>query len=647
MYIHKVLVYFLALGGLLSYFVAPILTSQVLAQEERVQEEAEETPEYLIDLLERSKQEHPIERELPTLNEAYVDGELIIRFHPWVPDILREDILEGIGVSDVSQYGNENYAMRVTLDMKKLSGLKGGKVSHLLKEDGHNVTITRSINTLQYAMEVLLENQAVEYVHPNYIAHAFSMVPNDSYYGLQWNLPLIGVEDAWVESRGNGTIVAVVDTGIAYENRGKYERADDLSDTGFVTGYNFIDKQGYANDDNGHGTHVAGIIASSTGNSMGVAGIAYEAEIMPIKVLDKSGMGTYADISDGIRFAVDNGAHIINVSLGGPVGAQVLEDTLVYARDKGVLVIAATGNDGNSLVSYPAAYDDYVVAVGAVRLDKEMSRYSNYGSSVDIVAPGGDTSVDQNNDGYVDGILQQTLKQGSTGSDITRFNYYFYQGTSMAAPHVAGVVALVRSLGVTNIEDIKEIIYKSAEDLGAPGWDEKTGHGMVRADRAVQLALQKIKKLQASLSDHESSDLDVHGTDTESNILQAESPIESSEEEKKETKQIEPKDDLQTLLTADTYNMFGRKDSLFNFWENAFLEVKVENNENVLSGADIQVEVLGDDGLVVARGSGKTDSSGEILLKVGTLAKGSYEAVVEAVLTGYKVLPTRVAFKFR
>src|SRR3989338_5669369 len=325
----------------------------------------------------------------------------------------------------------------------------------------------------------------VEYAEPNYIAHAF-MVPNDPFYSYQWNFSKIGMESAWNVSNGSGVTVAIVDTGVAYENysqsrKTKYYLAPDLTNTAFVSGYDFVNDDTHPNDDNGHGTHVAGTVAGSTNNELGVAGIAYGASIMPVKVLDRNGYGTYADVADGIRFAVDHGAKVINLSLGGPSPPAYLEEAVAYAHDNRVTVIAATGNDGSVNTSYPAAYDNHVIAVGATRYDDTLAYYSNYGPSIDLVAPGGDLNVDQNNDGYGDGVLQQTF-QGRTDS----FTYWFFQGTSMAAPHVAGVAALVVANGnAATPDEVRAALQESATDLGATGRDNTYGYGLVDATAAL------------------------------------------------------------------------------------------------------------------------------------------------------------------
>lgn len=289
---------------------------------------------------------------------------------------------------------------------------------------------------------------------------------------------MIDTSSVWDQSNGNGVTVAVIDTGVAYENYGSYRQAPDLTETSFRAGWDFVNGDSHPNDDHGHGTHVAGTIAQSTNNGTGVAGIAHGASIMPIKVLDSDGSGTDPGIADGIVWAVDHGAEVINLSLGGPDPSSVLESAVDYAHAHGVTVVAASGND-DSDVGYPAAFEN-CIAVGAVRYDETRSYYSNYGPALDVVAPGGDTSEDQNNDGYADGVLQQTFDP-NTG-DYTDFGYWFFQGTSMAAPHVSGVAALLIAQGsATAPDEVRAALESMAKDKGPAGWDEMYGHGLIRA----------------------------------------------------------------------------------------------------------------------------------------------------------------------
>jgi len=244
--------------------------------------------------------------------------------------------------------------------------------------------------TVSEMVKLYRKNPLVEYAEPNYIAHA-CWEPNDEYYSDQWNFSQINIPSAWdIEQGGDpSVIVAVLDTGVAYEDYGEtYQRAPDLAGTNFVSGYDFVNNDSHPNDDNGHGTHVTGTIAQTTNNSIGVAGIAFNCSIMPVKVLDNQGSGTYQWIADGIYYAVNNGAKIINLSLTGLSDSITLYDAVKYAYDHGVIVVAAAGNDGVPSIDYPAAYDE-CIAIGAVRYDKTRAHYSNYGTGIELMAPGG------------------------------------------------------------------------------------------------------------------------------------------------------------------------------------------------------------------------------------------------------------------
>ncbi len=363
------------------------------------------------------------------------------------------------------------------------------------------VVRTPAGKSVQALAEAYGKDPSVEYAEPNYLAHAHG-VPNDPYYGYQWNLTRIGMETAWNTTTGEGAVVAVLDTGVAYEDyeepgvpigrSGKYTsvlfaQAPDLSGTSFMAGIDIVNGDDHPDDDEGHGTHVTGTIAQTTNNGMGTAGVAYGCTIMPVKVLDASGSGTYADIADGIDYATQHGAQVINMSLGGSSGSITLETALANAYNAGVTIVCSSGNDGLGVVSYPAAYDAYCIAVGATRYDDTVAYYSNYGTSLDIVAPGGDLNVDQNGDGYGDGILQQT----HDGTNYTSFGYYFYTGTSMAAPHVSGVAALLIAAGVASTPDeVRAALQTTATDLTAEpgeavGWDPLSGWGLVNAAAAL------------------------------------------------------------------------------------------------------------------------------------------------------------------
>ncbi len=313
--------------------------------------------------------------------------------------------------------------------------------------------------------------------------------PNDPRYKFQWHLDQIHMPEAWKLATGEGVVVAVLDTGVAYEAYGKYHQVEDLAGVTFVKGFDFVGNDAHANDDHGHGTHVTGTIAQATHNGTGVAGVAVGAKIMPLKVLGGDGSGSVAGIADAIRYAADNGAQVINMSLGGPLPSRVLKKACAYAIEKGVTIVAAAGNESRSKVGYPAAYPG-VIAVAATQFDESTTFYSNSGKDVDIAAPGGNTRVDQNNDGMPDGVLQNTIVIG----DPTKSDYFGYMGTSMASPHVAGVAALVVGMGVTVPADVERVLTESARRPQAQTYvRDRYGAGIVDAVAAVKLAKQGVR----------------------------------------------------------------------------------------------------------------------------------------------------------
>ncbi|MEZ4401473.1 MAG: S8 family serine peptidase [Kofleriaceae bacterium] len=306
--------------------------------------------------------------------------------------------------------------------------------------------------------------------------------PDDPLYAKQWHLKQIGMPEAWKLADGAGVIVAVLDTGVAYEDHEGFHAVEDLVGVEFVKPYDFVDNDTHANDDHGHGTHVTGTIAQVTNNGKGVAGVARNVKIMPLKVLSGSGSGSVAGIADAIRYAADNGASVINMSLGGPFPSRVLKKAVEYAHKKGVVVICAAGNDGRNKVGYPAAYPG-AVAVASTQADEATAFYSNYGKDIDIAGPGGNT---RGGDGG--GVLQNTIKVG----DPSHSGYYAFMGTSMASPHVAGVAALIVGEGVTNPAMVETILKETARKPAAQKYtSDKYGAGIVDAPAAIKRARAK------------------------------------------------------------------------------------------------------------------------------------------------------------
>jgi hypothetical protein len=269
----------------------------------------------------------------------------------------------------------------------------------------------------------------------------------------QWALDRLSAEKVWAEVTGTGAVVAVVDSGVDGNH-------PDLSGQLTDAGADFVAGSGNGRvDPNGHGTHVAGIVAAVQGNGIGVAGLAPRARVMPVRVLDENGAGWMSDIARGVTYAVDNGADVVNLSLGGTSADPVLKTALEYARSSGVIAVAAVGNQrqAGSPTSYPAAFPG-VVGVASTDSGDASSSFSNRGSYVDVAAPGGS--------------IRSTYPGGT---------YATWSGTSMATPYVAALAALAidGTDGALTPARFDEVLIAHAEDLGAEGWDDEFGHGLI------------------------------------------------------------------------------------------------------------------------------------------------------------------------
>jgi serine protease len=363
------------------------------------------------------------------------------------------------------------------VDTDEIYTVDTGDSEHVLAELRANPDVEGADYEFVYGLPEDTLDQEDEGLPARDVEPAHAGFPNDPRFKDQWHLQQIHMLDTWKAAQGDGVIVAVIDTGVA--------KVPDLKETELVPGWNFVNDTPNAADDHGHGTHVAGTIAQSTHNGVGVAGVAFHAKIMPIKVLSARGSGSVSGIAEGIRWAADHGAKVINMSLGGPMSSSVLAKAVKYAHDKGVVVVCAAGNDGRGKVSYPAAYPG-AIAVAATQFDESTTFYSNWGKEIDIAAPGGNTRVDQNGDGQPDGVLQNTIVPG----DISRNDYLWFMGTSMASPHVAGVAALLVSQGVTNPDAVEALLKETARAPkgGKKDAQNRYGAGIVDAAAAVKKA---------------------------------------------------------------------------------------------------------------------------------------------------------------
>ncbi len=436
--------------------------------------------------------------------DEFVPGEVFVKYRDGQSI---QSLASRHGLAAVGDMGGGVQLMRVAKPFRVEKAIVA--ISDKINALGHEAN--EAVGATIEALLNLKRDPNVIYAEPNYIRHA-SFIPNDPFYRYQWHYPAINLESAWNSATGRNAIVAVIDTGI---KKAHPDLAGQL-----VAGYDFISDSTNAGDGGGvdsdpedvgdgarpgessfHGTHVAGTVAAATDNAIGVAGIAFNGKIMPLRVLGKGG-GTDADIIQAIRFAAglsnNSGAlpakkaDIINMSLGGPRSSTTVQTAVDAARAAGVIVVAAAGNENTSAPSFPAAYAG-VISVSAVGLDLKRAPYSNFGSTIDIAAPGGDTSVDRNGDSFADGVLSTLFDDTSV-----KFSYVFYQGTSMAAPHIAGVLALMRganpALTPTVIDQLIAGIHPTykqriTSDIGTVGRDDLFGHGLIDAKKAVDAAL--------------------------------------------------------------------------------------------------------------------------------------------------------------
>lgn len=303
-------------------------------------------------------------------------------------------------------------------------------------------------------IQVLRDNPSVEFAEMDSRVQAEEL-PNDPGYQQEWFLQAVRAPEAWAETTGAETItIAVVDTGVDLAH-------PDLKDK-IVSPVNIISPPGTAQDDHGHGTQVAGVAAASSNNRLGIAAISWGAKIMPVKVLDASGSGWISDLAEGIVYAVDHGARIINLSLAGPSPSETLRQAIDYAHSQGCLVVAAAGNENSGTDYYPAAAD-HVIGVVATDGADRVADFSNHGPYVDLAAPGVS--------------IYSTARGGQ---------YAYGNGTSTAAPLVAGVAALVWTLHPNDTNDqIERRLEETATDLGQSGRDNFYGYGLIDAARAV------------------------------------------------------------------------------------------------------------------------------------------------------------------
>ena len=355
-----------------------------------------------------------------------VPGEILVKFKAGTPASMKSEIHRQNGSKVIETAG--------AIDIARVTAPRGRELAHAGK---------------------YWRSRWVEFAEPNYIASISDVTPSDPYFqSNQWDIQRIQAPAAWDLTCGlDSVIVAVLDTGVDYNHPDLVGR--------IVAGRDLYNGDSDPMDDHGHGTSVAGIIGASTNNGIGVAGVTWLPKIMPIKVASASGSAPYYTIANGITYAADNGARVVNISIAGSMSSSTLTNAVNYAYQRGCLVVAASGNNAASVVYYPAGCPN-ALAVGASDQYDQLTSYSNYGSALDVLAPGS---------------AYTTNKGGGYGS---------FGGTSSATPHAAGVAALVTSMNPRlSAAEVANIVMASCDDLGASGWDQYTGWGRVNAYNAV------------------------------------------------------------------------------------------------------------------------------------------------------------------
>jgi len=444
------------------------------------------------------------------LSDEFVPGEVIVRFEEDGPasEVLRSS------AGQAQLWGMQTKAGALTREMLLRFDEEAGS-QETFRALGIRQTASRNIhraaegNTQRksdtlHIIKSLRRRADVRYAQPNYIRKALA-IPDDPQYPRQWHYPLINLPQSWdVTTGSNAVIVAVIDTGVLLNH-------PDLQNRLTSDGYDFISDPARAGDGDGidpdpddpgdgnlggssfHGTHVSGTIAAETDNDIGGAGVTWSTRIMPLRAIGQGG-GTDFDILQAVRYAAgldnDSGtlpaqrADIINLSLGGGSFSPVAQELFTEIRGEGITAVAAAGNSASNTPFYPAAYEG-VLSVSAVDIKKDLAQYSNFGTTIDLAAPGGDNTADINADGFPDGVLSTC---GTDPTGVIEFVYCFYQGTSMAAPHVAGVVALMKAIYPALTPGELDILLANgliSEDLGPAGRDDQFGHGLIDAFGAL------------------------------------------------------------------------------------------------------------------------------------------------------------------
>lgn len=388
------------------------------------------------------------------------EGERVAPVAAATPGVVVVDLRDGLDAADVAAF-----EARYGVDLDYAS-----------EASADEVLLVGQVEDPAALLAVLVGDPLVEAAEPEVAAEAFGF-PDDPRFSEQWNMQMIGQPFAWRAGQGRGVRVAVIDTGVSV--------VEDLEGVDVEAGRSFVRGAPTAADDHGHGTHVAGTIAQATHNGVGVTGVAPRVTLLPYKVLDARGTGTSQAIAAAIDQAVDDGADVMNLSLGGPY-SRVVEVAVNKAVEAGVVVVAAAGNANRNGIGCPACLKP-VIAVSALGPDGARAPYSSWGKGVEISAPGGDKRKAGG------GILQDTI-DGRGGH-----TYQAFQGTSMASPHVAGAVAVLIGMGLDGDSAVDVLLATARSDT--PGKvDDVFGHGRLDLGAAVRSVLWRERLVPFALA---------------------------------------------------------------------------------------------------------------------------------------------------
>jgi hypothetical protein len=450
---------------------------------------------------------------LQFININYAQTTFFLKYKSSVPQTVIDDkiLTKQFFVNTDSRILNKS-SVNVSYFAKKL-GKKNESLSRIVK-----VEFTDSASGNNF-YQLALKDPTVEYVEPSHL-YKIDSVPNDSLVSQQWALQKIKAFDAWKITQGSDSIIiGLIDTGVDYlhpdlknkiyfnygevgtDNYGKNKETNGIDDdgNGFIDdymGWDFTDRTGFPfdsttgdytgwdnnpMDENGHGTYIAGIIAAETNNKIGIAGTAPKVRILNIRAFDPSGYGEEDDVSAAILYAVKMGAKVINMSFGDSQFSYVLKDVIKYAYDKGVVLVASSGNDGSNEPHYPSGYSE-VICVGNSTQNDNVASSSNFGSTLDLVAPGTD-------------ILTTAMGGG----------YSTVSGTSASAPFVSAAAGLVLSIGSFSNEEVKQILKSTADNIGNVTWNIYSGAGRLNIFRALNVLAPSVIKFNSPLQDYATS----------------------------------------------------------------------------------------------------------------------------------------------